>query len=236
MFKYRSHKKELIDDLAFSSPLLIPNLQEMAILNHWLGFNRSLVRSIQKIVHAHQNKPINIADIGCGSGDTLRYISNWAHKKGIQCNLVGIDANQHVIHYARAISASYPHIQYKTINILENVIPENNDIVIINHLCHHLSDEEIVQLITDLSYSTKTAIVMNDLHRHCLAYFAIKIITIIFGFSYLTKHDGPLSVLKAFRKKEIISLLLNIKNTHFELKWVWPFRWQAIIWCKSNKS
>ena len=234
MFKYRSSKKELIDDLAFSSPSLIHNLQEMATLNLWFGFNRSLFKTIQKIVQSQlNNQPVVIADIGCGGGDTLRYISKWSAKKGINSKLIGLDANQEIINYARQSSLDYSNIQFKTHHILNQTLNENHDILIINHLCHHLSNEEIIKLITTLCLSTKTAIIINDLHRHWLAYFGIRLITNIFGFSYITKHDGPLSVLRAFRKIEMISLLEHIQNASFEIKWLWPFRWQAIIWCKS---
>jgi 2-polyprenyl-3-methyl-5-hydroxy-6-metoxy-1,4-benzoquinol methylase len=234
MFKNRSSKTEFIDDLALSSPLLIKNLQEMAILNLWLGFNRSLFKTIQKIVQTRlNNKPVVIADIGCGGGDTLRYISKWAAKKRINSKLIGFDANQNIINYASQSSLTYSNIQFKTHDILNQTLNENHDIVIISHLCHHLSNENIIKLVTTLSLSTNTAIIINDLHRHRLAYIGIRLITSIFGFSYITKHDGPLSVLKAFRKNEMISLLQQLQNASFEIKWVWPFRWQAIIWCKS---
>jgi hypothetical protein len=67
------------------------------------------------------------------------------------------------------------------------------------------------------------------LHRHPVAYYSIKALTNLFSGSYLVKNDAPLSVLRAFRKKELQNLLLAAGIKNYSLRWKWAFRWQLIL-------
>ncbi len=239
MFNIRSTQKEIIDNLEFSDPLLIDNLKDMEKINTWLGFNSSLIKGIKKIYRKYScyNKKLLIADLGCGSGDALRSIQRWANAKTLNLKLIGIDGNPHVINYACLASVQYPNIYYQTsdISMLDDQVSAF-DIVTLNNLCHHLQDEDLIRLLKYLRQNTHLAIIINDLHRHFLAYLGIKILCVIFKFSSITKHDGPLSVRRAYKKNDIKNIL-NLANIFgFEIKWRWAFRWQVIIWCKNHNE
>ena len=121
--------------------------------------------------------------------------------------LVGIDANSFMIEYATQKSQDYSNIHYKVINILSPEFTNMRfDIVCINSSCHHFSNEELVILFKRLAEQTKLAIIINDLQRHWISYYAIKFMSKIFNFSYLAKHDAPLSVLRAFRRDELVNI------------------------------
>ena len=75
------------------------------------------------------------------------------------------------------------------------------------------------------------AVVINDLHRHWLAYHSIKWLTRLLGGSYLVRHDAPLSVARAFRRADWVALLARAGITQYELRWRWAFRWQVILRC-----
>ncbi len=143
--------------------------------------------------------------------------------------MIGIDANPYIIQYAQTQSPNSPEIAYKTQNILSPEALENTfDIACLNSVCHHFSNEELQTLLSKLVNHTKIAVIINDLHRHWLPYFFVRFLTQVFHFSYLSKHDGPLSVLRAFQKKELISLFSGLKNCTVTTSWKWPFRWQVI--------
>ncbi len=236
MLNQRSIKKEIIDDLAFSDPLLLENLKEMECLNRWLGFNRSLIKGIHKIYKRHRTfffkKTIEIADFGCGSGDGLRQINKWASKNQISCYLVGLDGNEFVLNHAISESKHHPGIKYELQDILREETIPCYDIVILNHVCHHLDNQTMIPFLNDLKRKTRIAIIISDLHRHWLAYIGIILITRIFKFCSVTKYDGPLSVLRAFRKRDLINIFEHSNIHSYSLRWIWPFRWQAILWCR----
>lgn len=237
MFKTRSGKKELMDNLALADPALTENLQELEAVNHWLGGKRTLISALNKVYEkrsrAFKNKRVVIADLGCGGGDLLRAIHDWAREKEFNVELLGIDANPFMVQYAVRNSLAFSKITFKTVDVLADAFKNMQfDIVCLNTFCHHLTDADLVRLWKQLEKQTSTAIIINDLHRHWLAYVSIKWLSRLLKFSYLARHDGPLSVLRAFQKRELIALLALANIDSYEIRWAWAFRWELIIWKK----
>lgn len=241
-FSRRSQEKELIDSNDIPCDLLIQNLQEFEKINVVLGFNRTLLNTLNEIYLKSPKiwigKKIVIADLGCGGGDILRAICKWVEKKKLECVLLGLDVNTEIINYA--INQSQHHnlgdkIKFETLDISADELDHQCfDIVCLNNVCHHFTDDELVLLLQKLQKQCRIAIIINDLHRHPVAYYAIKAITNFFGLSDLARHDGPLSVLRAFTRSDLISILQKMGATHYQVRWKWPFRWQVILWCKTG--
>lgn len=239
MFKKRSEKKEIIDFLEFSDSQLIKNLHEFEIINRWLGTRAVLINALKKIYKKHifefNQKNILIADLGCGGGDLLRNVSQWLNFSNIKCELLGFDNHPLMIHFAINASKGHPTINFKQVNIIEDDLENYHfDIVCLNNVCHHFTDESLKVLIEKLMRKTRLAIIINDLHRHWIPYFTIKLMTKIFNLSLLAKHDGPLSVLRAFERKDFLNWLPDNNSKQLEIRWCWPFRWQVIIGCKKG--
>jgi hypothetical protein len=47
----------------------------------------------------------------------------------------------------------------------------------------------------------------------------------------MVKHDAPLSVLRAFTKRELVEILEKAGLIDYRIKWRWAFRWQVIARC-----
>jgi hypothetical protein len=47
----------------------------------------------------------------------------------------------------------------------------------------------------------------------------------------MVKFDAPLSVLRAFRKKELTAIFEKAGITNYKMRWMWAFRWQVIVRC-----
>jgi hypothetical protein len=73
------------------------------------------------------------------------------------------------------------------------------------------------------------AVIINDLHRHWLAYHSIKLLTRFFSDSYLVKNDAPLSVWRAFQRNELKRLVEEAGIDRYSLRWMWAFRWQLLL-------
>lgn len=235
MFKHRSNQSELMDDLSLSNDDLRKNLEELETYNQWLGGKKVLIKALDNIRARHSeyfsNNKIVIGDLGCGGGDLLRAINDWATSQRISVELIGIDANPFMTQYAAEKSPAYSNIHYKTLDIYSTEFAQLRfDILCLNSVCHHFSDDSLIELFQQLARQTRLAIIFNDLQRHWLGYFAIKSITMLFPFSALAKNDAPLSVLRAFRKQEIIALLEQAHLSAYQIRWAWAFRWDVIIW------
>src|SRR5687768_10506251 len=98
MFKHRSTTAELMDDLTLTGPALRKNLDELAVINHWLGGYKVVTEALDKLLanptyEDHFFNHIEVADIGCGGGDTLRRVAAWGRQKDVNMRLTGVDAN-----------------------------------------------------------------------------------------------------------------------------------------------
>lgn len=98
------------------------------------------------------------------------------------------------------------------------------DIIFSSLFCHHFTDEELIEIIKWMHENSLSGFMINDLHRHPLAYYSIKLLTSIFSRSYLVKNDAPLSVLRGFRKKEWRNLFASVGINDESISWHWAFR------------
>ena len=95
--------------------------------------------------------------------------------------------------------------------------------------CHHLTEEQLIELI-QFSVKRNITLVINDLERNLIAYYAIKTLTALFSKSYLVKNDASLSVARGFRKKEWVAIITKAGASHFTVKNKWAFRHEIIIY------
>lgn len=239
-FKTRSYKKELMDDLNLASDELKKNLDELEFINTTLGGYKVLTSALDtlyrenKISKNQENqntKTVTLADIGSGGGDTLRQISNWFEKKNIKAKLTGIDANDFMINYAQNKSKEFPQISYEKLNVFDIDSKNENkyDWATMSLFCHHFTDEELILIFKNIQKLTSKGFIINDLHRNPIAYYSIYFLTRLFKGSYLVQHDAPLSVLRAFKKQDLINLLEKAEIKKYRIKWQWAFRFQVIV-------
>jgi 2-polyprenyl-3-methyl-5-hydroxy-6-metoxy-1,4-benzoquinol methylase len=231
-FKTRSSALEIMDDLNCSGQVVEKTLEELEIINKWLGGNAVTIGAVKNFVR--QSKPKNtvleIADLGCGSGDMLRIVSRFLNENKTPHLGTGIDANPTIIQYARKKSLGFSELNFETLDILSNEFQKRQyDIVIATLFLHHFNSEQLITLFKKLKGQVRQQIIINDLHRHWLAYYSIKILTALFSQSSMVKFDAPLSVLRGFSKAELTSILSAAGIKNYTLRWRWAFRWQLII-------
>jgi hypothetical protein len=135
-----------------------------------------------------------------------------------------------VIDFAENRCQGYPEISFQTINIFSNEYERVEcDVLIATLFLHHFKDEQLVQLLRTFQTQARSGIVINDLHRHWLAYRSINVLTAIFSKSPMVKYDAGISVLRGFRSSEIHAIMRFGRISNYTLRWMWAFRWQVII-------
>lgn len=221
----------MLDKENIPKDLLFQNLRELEAVNVWLGGLRitklGFKRSLQ--MQMGNKREIKVADIGCGGGDALRAMASYADQKNLKGEFVGIDMKSDCIDYAQASSQGFDTISFVKADYRDGIRKDPE----ITHVhaalfCHHLTDEEFIELLR-YCRQEKMTLIINDLHRHPLAYYSIWFITRLFRGSKLIQHDAPLSVLRGFKKKELRSLLDKAEITTYYLRWKWAFRYLIII-------
>jgi 2-polyprenyl-3-methyl-5-hydroxy-6-metoxy-1,4-benzoquinol methylase len=228
----RSEEIEVMDDLNCSGVEVDQTLRELEFINIWLGGNDVTLGAIKKIFQDRPKEIVyTIGDVGCGGGDMLHLIHKWAHHKNFRLKLIGIDANPNIISYAIKHSARFPGMQFESMNIFSDQFKELKfDVIIGTLFFHHFRDDQLISFFKSLKNQVKVALVINDIHRHFLAYHSIKILTQLFSKSPMVKNDAPLSVHRAFRKEELQRILAEAGYDKFSIKWCWAFRWRVIVY------
>ncbi|MEQ8905419.1 methyltransferase domain-containing protein [Ekhidna sp.] len=229
MLEQRSEEVEIMDDLSISGEVVNQTLRELNTINRRLGGNQISVSSFKKLV-SDQERKVLLADLGCGGGDIMVEMADWSRKRDISTSFIGIDANQNIINYAADHTKQYDEISYQAINIFSDSF--KNQTFDIIHCClfvHHFTNQQLVELFRQFSQQARIGVIINDLHRHPLAYWSIRMLTTLFSKSEMVKNDASISVARGFKKKELIQILKEADIRNYSLEWKWAFRWKLIF-------
>ena len=226
---HRSSEMEIMDDFTMEGVLFRDTLDKLEIINRFLGGNSVTINGLKNLLkNQSKNKTITIVDLGCGNGDILRDVAKFGRKNNYSFNLIGIDANLAAIEYAKELSKEYSELSFKTIDILsEDFKKQSYDVVLCTLFLHHFKNKELISFLKTTTNKATIGVVVNDLHRHKLAYYLFKLIG-FFIKNKMVRQDGLTSVLRAFKRKDLENIAKEIK-VHFSIQWKWAFRYLWIL-------
>lgn len=228
LLRYRSYQKELLDAPSIPKDDLFRNLKELDTINTLLGGYDVSKRGLNKILKSHPDSKA-LLDVGFGGGDSIKQLARHVNKRKIFLQFFGADLKQDCVDYAEKNLQDLSNVSLfcKDVRSLNPTLLEKVDIVHCSLFLHHLTEEEIIDLFK-FCKRNNCMILGNDLHRHPLAFWSIRLLTLLFSKSYLVKNDAPLSVKRGFKKHELESLLRKAGYTDYSVTWSWAFRFIII--------
>ncbi len=232
--KYRSYLKELGDEDNIPFDDVCQNLKELNSINELLNGHKITVAGIKKLIENTQTtKSISICEIGSGGGDNLYAIYLYCKKNNIPANFTGIDIKEQCIAYSMhrypELNATWIKSDYLSVDLTSN----KPDIIFSSLFCHHFTEPALIQMMAWMKINSKKGFFINDLQRHPVAYYLIKMLTGIFSKSYLVKNDAPLSVARSLKKDEWKSIMASAGIFHYSIEWKWAFRY--LIVCRNEQ-
>jgi 2-polyprenyl-3-methyl-5-hydroxy-6-metoxy-1,4-benzoquinol methylase len=229
--KYRTDATEIMDDFALEGEILRDALDKIAKINQLLGGNKLTLQGVESLMNkVSPNKEVTIVDIGCGNGDMLRALADYASNNNLNFKLIGIDANQFTINHAKELSKQYQNITYQCEDIFDDKFKDlKYDIVLCTLTLHHFKDAEIVKLVSVFNENASIGIVINDLQRSALAYRLFQVLCFVFRLNKMSKEDGLVSILRGFKKEELENFSKKLGFAKYTIEWKWAFRYQWII-------
>jgi SAM-dependent methyltransferase len=227
-FTFRSNQRELLDSLDVPLDLLYKNLKELAILNKNSGGHAISLKGLKQLI-TDRHKEYHIVDLGCGGGDSLKAIADWARINNYRLRLTGVDINANVIEYLNIQCNNYPEIT-GIVSDYKDFLSSNTsiDIVHCSLFCHHLNNNEILGLFGHFNKYIRTGFVINDLQRNWLSYYGAWLLTRLLNGTELAKNDGPVSVLKGFKSNELDGLLKEAKIKEYTIRKTGLFRFLIV--------
>lgn len=223
----RSTREEYMDNPNASETELRESLKELEIINNTLGGHKVVLVPLHKYIR--QGEAVTVMDIGSGGGDTLRAIDRYAKRKQWQVQLVGIDINPVMTAYAREHTAA-ANISFQTADVFDELLLDMHPhITTCSLFCHHFRHEALIALLQRMHALAGRVVIINDLHRHWFAYYAIKVLTRLFSKNAYVRHDGPLSVARAFTRTDWHRIMADCGFKNYTLQWCWAWRWRVVI-------
>lgn len=213
---------------------ILMTLRDLRRTNRWLGGGRACLRPLRRLVEevpSHKpGIPVTLLDFGSGSADIPARLVHWGREQGHAVRAVAVDFNFLVCQSARDQVGELSEISVLQGDVQDPPFKDGScDLILCSAFLHHFSDEEIVCILRRFKKLARQAIVISDLHRHPVAYAIIRLLTVLFSRCAAVRHDGPLSVLRGFRRREIDKILREAGMQRAEVEWHWSFRYVIVI-------
>lgn len=228
---HRSDAPEIMDNFQMEGEILRDALDKIASINRLLGGNKVTLEGIIYLLRAQPKSTlIRITDIGCGNGDMLRALADYAERNNLNFILTGIDANNFTIAHARSLSTGYKNISYECIDIFDELNQQKPvDIILCTLTLHHFKDQEIIALLKSFQRTARLGFVINDLQRSPIAYYLFLGLCFVFRLNEMSREDGLVSILRGFKRNDLMSFSKTLGLQHYFIKWKWAFRYQWIV-------
>lgn len=233
--RQRSYDLELLDQPGIPFRDIEQNMQELEFINSKLGGHSITLAGIKQIINQEKrgNQMLHVLEMGCGGGDNLWTIHQWARKRGVALRFTGVDLNPECIAYAKKRLQGMP-VELICSDYRELKPEQPFDIVFNALFCHHFTDEQLCEMMGWMRANSRLGFFINDLQRHQLAYHSIKWLTKWFSRSHLVKNDAPLSVLRGFHRSDWQGIMNKAALGHYKLQWKWAFRWLLVYQHQTN--
>lgn len=233
---HRTSQPEIMDDFHMKGDVLKDALDKIAKINQLLGGNKLTLEGLKRLLKVNPTiQKITIVDVGCGNGDMLRAIADYAKKNELNVALIGIDANQFTVDYAKKLSVYYSNISYRCEDVFEKSFENlHYDIVLCTLTLHHFKEAEIIKLLNLFKNNATLGMVINDLHRSIISYRLFQWLCLIFRLNDMSRKDGLVSILRGFNKTELEQFSKELQFKNYSIEWKWAFRYQWIISTKQK--
>ncbi|WP_404429764.1 methyltransferase domain-containing protein [Microbacterium lacus] len=194
---------ELMDDPDCDPVRLERTLRRFTIINRLVsGWGGVYADQVRPALLASGGRG-RILDIGCGGGDVLRALVRRARADGFEVAGLGIDPDERSLAVARA-AASLDGISYRAAYSADLAAEgDAYDIVVSNHLLHHLTAEQLSALLTDSEVLAGRIALHSDIKRSRTAYGLYAIGITPFAPGSLLRTDGLRSIRRSYTANEL---------------------------------
>jgi SAM-dependent methyltransferase len=197
------HAEELLDAPRHDLAELEQSLGHVASVNRWLGGVSAVTRYIESLVARHGRA--RILDVATGSADIPLRIARWARRRGHAVAIVASDLHPQMLELARQRCHAYPEISIEPADALALPYPDRSfDAAMLSLALHHFDAVQQQRVLRELARVTRHMVLVNDLERTWLNFLGARLLAATYWRgNRLTRHDGPLSVLRSFTRAEL---------------------------------
>ena len=224
-FAKRSYELEHLDKGDYTPGEYEVCLAELRRVNRWLGDSRALRRSVLPDVARAGAREFSLLDVGAGTGELLREVALWARSRGAAARLVGLELNGRAAAAVLEESSAFPEVESVRGDALRLPFADGAfDYVMCSLFTHHFRDDACVRVLKEMARVARRRVYCIDLHRHPVAYYFYTTVGRLHLHSRLVREDGALSILRAFRPRELRRLAERAGLTDVRVERRFPYR------------
>ena len=183
-------------------------LRDVERLNHWFGGAHCVLQEEERISRERGlTGAVRVLDVGSGGADIPRALIRRGKLNGLQVHSVACDRHEQVSSVAADFCGGEASISILRADALAPPFaPGSFDFVTCSLMLHHLAEDEVLRLLEAVRPLAGQALILCDLERSGRAYAGVWLATRLFCRSRITRHDGPVSVRRAYTITELTAL------------------------------
>lgn len=165
------------------------------------GWRRNYRRYLRPVLARHGGG--TVLDIGSGGGDLARALARWTRRDGLAVDVLGIDPDPRAHAYA-ASRRPVPGLEFRAA-FSSQLVAEGKafDVVISNHVLHHLDAEGFAELLSDSRTLVRSLALHSDIERSPWAYGLFSAGTLPFFHGSFIRADGLTSIRRSYTAAEL---------------------------------
>lgn len=181
--------RDCLVDLASVNRLTLAHGPTLAFLEH-----------LRRAGRWPKDRPLRILDVGSGFGDMLRRIDRWAERRGVAVELTGLDLNPWSARAAAEATPPGRRIHWVTADVF--AYSGEADVIVSSLFAHHLDDPTLARFMAWMEARAGAGWFVNDLHRLPFPYYGFALLAAVMRWHRFVRHDGPVSISRAFRPED----------------------------------
>ncbi|WP_114854310.1 class I SAM-dependent methyltransferase [Brachybacterium sp. YJGR34] len=153
--------------------------------------------------HLRERGPSTLLDVGSGGGDLARSLARWARRDGLDLRVTGIDPDPRAHAWARS-RPPVAGVRFRRATSADLVAEGARfDLVISNHLLHHLAPAQLEGLLADSARLAGAAVVHSDIQRDRLGYALFALGAAPLSPGSFIRTDGLTSIRRSYTAPEL---------------------------------
>src|SRR5437870_9291004 len=231
----RIYEEELLDAGEGTDEDVARSLIDLRRVNRCFGGRKVLLGAISSCLDGTSSEQVSLLDVGTGSADLPMAVAESCRLRGMATFIAAVDISDRNLRVSRSqlgVSSEVHLVRADSLSL--PFAARSFDFVTASLFLHHFRDDDVVRLLADFGRIARRAVIVNDLVRNLVPYYFTRITFPILAASFLTRNDGPVSVLRGFTPSEMNDLARRAGLKYRQVKQVFPYRLSLVADVRSQ--